>query len=215
MLNTILTRHMLLNTYPLLPALIEGLGFIHAKVSVPVAKSTTILMVSSTPTEFLQIKNVFMLHFVRNDTDVTPLDNLKMESLHVSQTYLVEIAPAGSTTVSTSTVHVASVHWLSTVHGSTSAWDTAHATSGGSSSRHHVSVGGSSSTSAKVATAWEAASEGRRWQSATGRPTEASTGTRHWQNRAHLKISIMEEHGIQTFFATLNMFLPQVLGNFT
>lgn len=46
------------NTYSLLPALVEGLGFIHAEVSVPVAKPTTMLLVSSTSTEFLQSKKI-------------------------------------------------------------------------------------------------------------------------------------------------------------
>lgn len=147
-------------SYPLLPALVEGLGFIHAKVPIPVAKSTTILLVSTTSTELLQ--TIFMPYFCAYVMTHWYDKGLK-KSLHLSQTYLIEIAPAGSTTVSTATVHVASVHWLSTVHGSTSVSHAAHATSGRSSSRHHVSVGGSSTTSAEVATAWEATSEGGRW----------------------------------------------------
>lgn len=105
------------------------------------------------------------------------IENVK--SLRICQAHLVEIAPAGTTTVSASAMHVASVHWLSTVHASASVWEVAHATSGRSSSRHHVSVGGSSTAPAKVATAWEAASVGGRWKSASGRPAVASTGTRH------------------------------------
>lgn len=108
-----------------------------------------------------------------------------VKSLHGRRTHLVEIAPTGSTTVSSSAVHVASVHWLSTVHSSTSIRHTAHATSGRSSPGHHVSVGGSSTASAKVATAWEAP-EGGRWQSTSGRSAEVSTGTWHWENNNNL-----------------------------
>lgn len=85
-----------------------------------------------------------------------------------------------------STVHVASVHWLATVHTSTSIRHVTHATSGRTSPGHHVPVGGgSSSTSAKAAPVWEAP-EGGRWQSASRRPAEVSTGTRHWEKTEFL-----------------------------
>lgn len=146
----VLLAPQLLVPEPLLPALVEGLSLIH---SVPVAKVSAVPVVAEVSVLVSKVSAAS-----------TPLLELSWMS-SVPSTVHVGSAPSA---------HVPSVHWTSSVHGSSSGSHVAphRPPSGGSAQA------GEGAAPVEVAPLRESSSEGRRRQEATRRTVESSTRSR-------------------------------------
>lgn len=182
-----------LNTDPLLPALVEGLGLVHA---VPVAKVTAVPVVTevailvskvakvaTVTTSLLELlwergRTMMTMSPPTNKTKNRSHDNRKKECHY--QTHLVVMSP-GSTAMhvgsasAASSAHVSSVHWATSVHVTPSG---SHVTPHWSTPGRTAQAGDGATAPVEVATVMEPSPEGWGRQEATRWTVEAATGAR-------------------------------------